>query len=188
MKPKLIAFFGPKGCGKSTAAKYLTDRRSFVGHKFAATLKNMLYELGIGREHIEGQLKETPCDLLCGKTPRHAMQTLGTQWGRELIGDNFWVGIWSKDVQTLFKRHHDVVTDDLRFPNEADAVRKLGGTIVRLYGRNDAHGDKHESEGHYDKLQFDYVIHNRGTIMDLHSAIEELLHDLDSGDAAQFGR
>ncbi len=187
-KFKLIAFFGPKGCGKSTAAKNLTDRGRVTCAKFADTMKRMLRNIGLGQEHIEGQLKELPCDLLCGKTPRYALQTLGTQWGRELIGQDFWVGVWTKDVETLFKRHHDVVNDDLRFPNEAEAVRKLGGILVRLYGRNDNHGDKHESEAHYDKLPFDYVIHNRGTIADLYRAVEELLGDIDSSHASEFGR
>ncbi len=187
-KLRLIAFFGPKGCGKSTAAKYLTDRRSFVCEKFAGSLKNMLYGLGLGREHIEGQLKDLPCDLLCGKTPRHAMQTLGTEWGRNLIGGNFWTNVWTKDVDTLFKRHNSVVNDDLRFTNEVEAVRKLGGTLVRIYGRNDAPYDAHESESFYDKLPFDHMINNNGTIADLYRAVEELLGDIDSSHASEFGR
>jgi len=187
-KFKLIAFFGPKGCGKSTAAKYLTDRRSFTCEKFADTLKSMLRNLGLGQEHIEGQLKDLPCDLLCGKTPRYAMQTLGTEWGRNLIGGNFWTGVWTKDVEVLFKRHHDVVNDDLRFPNEAEAIRKLGGILVRIYGRNDRGYDEHESESFYDKLPFDHMINNNGTIADLYSAVEELLGDIDSGLASKFGR
>ena len=43
----------------------------------------MLYQLGLGEAHIEGALKEVPCELLGGKTPRYAMQTLGTEWGRD---------------------------------------------------------------------------------------------------------
>ncbi len=45
-------------------------------------------------DKIEGSLKAKPCSLLAGKTPRHAMQTLGTEWGRNCIGDGFWINLW----------------------------------------------------------------------------------------------
>jgi hypothetical protein len=47
--------------------------------KFAGPLKSMCMALGLTEAHIEGHLKEVPCELLCGQTPRHAMQTLGTE-------------------------------------------------------------------------------------------------------------
>ena len=90
---------------------------------------------------IEGDLKEVPSAWLNGKTPRQFMQLLGTEFGRKLIGDDFWVSLWSNEAQ--YERR--VVVDDCRFPNEAMAVRRLGGEVWRLTGRGGIAGN-HESE------------------------------------------
>ena len=63
MKNLIIAFTGPKGCGKSTAAKHLVDK-GFVRHYFAKPLKEMMKCLGLTEEHVNGSIamKEAPCD------------------------------------------------------------------------------------------------------------------------------
>ena len=43
-------------------------------------------DAGMIRRMIDGDLKEAPTPLFEGRTPRHAMQTLGTEWGRDRIG------------------------------------------------------------------------------------------------------
>jgi hypothetical protein len=123
----IIAFTGPIGSGKSFAAKYLEEAHGFDVHKMAGPLKNMLRAVGLTERHIEGDLKEVPCEVLCGKTPRLAMQTLGTEWGRDIIGADLWVNLWR---HTLPKG--DVVCDDVRFPNEAAMLRSMGGIIVKI--------------------------------------------------------
>ena len=88
-RPGLLGIHGKAGSGKSTAAQVLIDG-GFKRVKFADPLKNMLRAIGLTDQHIEGDLKEVPCDMLLGQTPRHAMQTLGTEWGRGCIGGEFW--------------------------------------------------------------------------------------------------
>lgn len=141
----LIALTGPAGCGKSTAADYLIMSHGFVRVKFAGPLKAMLRAVGMGDAEIEGDLKERPHPLLCGKTPRYAMQTLGSEWGRDIIGPDFWIGLWDRTVCDVLDHGGKVVVDDCRFENEAGAVRRLGGTIVRLTGRASGIGG-HQSE------------------------------------------
>jgi len=145
LRPSVIALSGPAGSGKSTAATYLVVQHGFVRVKFAAPLKAMLAALGFGEPEIEGDLKERPHPLLAGKTPRHAMQTLGTEWGRNCIGPDFWVGLWERTVCDVLDHGGRVVVDDCRFENEADCVRRLGGQIVRLTGRGGIAG-AHASE------------------------------------------
>ena len=60
-------------------------------------------------EEIDGRWKEHPCSLLLNKTPRYAMQTLGTEWGRELIGENIWTHIWKCHVTELLVQGRKVV-------------------------------------------------------------------------------
>jgi hypothetical protein len=126
----------------------------------------------MGNDEIEGDLKETAIPELCGRTPRHAMQTLGTEWGRKCMGEDFWVGQWRRRVEQVFSDAGRVVVDDCRFPNEAKAIRQLGGDIYRLQGRGGIPG-QHESErGCGDE---DLVIANIGTIDDLHRKVEHAL-------------
>lgn len=140
----IIGLSGPAGCGKSTGALYLVNEYRFVRRRFAGPLKTMVAALGLDHDHIEGDLKEKPIDLLCGKTPRHAMQTLGTEWGRKLIGQDLWVNAWKASLPN--SRSH-VVAEDVRFANEAAAIEAVGGFVVHINGRGGIAG-QHESEGY----------------------------------------
>lgn len=123
---KIILLTGPAGAGKTTAGNILSTVHGFALLKFATPIKSMLYGLGLTEEHIEGSLKEVPCDLLGGRTPRYAMQTLGTEWGREIMHPAIWIEVmigWIKRLQhesDLFTR--DIVIDDTRFPNEITRI------------------------------------------------------------------
>src|SRR3974390_129308 len=127
---RIIGLTGKLKSGKSEAAKILCAR-GFTRVRFAGTLKAMMYCLGLNEDQIEGNLKETPCDLLCGKTPRYAMQTIGTEWGRDTIGRSLWVNAWKHAVSKQ-RDFIPVVADDVRFDNEVEAVRSLGGIVVRI--------------------------------------------------------
>lgn len=143
--PPIVAFTGQAGSGKSTATKYLVEQHGYTLVKFAGPLKDMMRLIGLTEDEIEGSLKEKPCNLLAGKTPRHAMQTLGTEWGRNCIGDGFWINLWRERAVDVLAQAGRVVVDDCRFPNEAAAIRRLGGDIYRITGRGGIPGH-HESE------------------------------------------
>lgn len=170
--PRLIAFAGPAGSGKSEAASVLVQS-GFVRLKFADTLKGMLtvlYEMtDLDREEIwrrlEGDLKEKPDPYLNGSSPRHAMRTLGTEWGRELIHPDIWTSLWRRRVNLHLKAGLSVVVDDLRFPNEADLVRDLGGEIYKVFRPQVAVTSDHPSE-RFD-FGFDGYIANAGSVPDL---------------------
>jgi hypothetical protein len=128
----LIGITGHAGSGKTTAAKYLVQEKSYICVPFAAPLKKMLRGLGLTDRETDGDLKEQPSDILMGVTPRFAMQRLGTEWGRNLIHPDLWIELWRREAERLIAGGHGVVSDDCRFPNEADVLRKLGGKIIGL--------------------------------------------------------
>ena len=167
--PPVVALTGQAGAGKSTAARYLVERHGYTLVKFAAPLKNMMRALGLNDNQIEGDEKELPCALLCGKTPRHAMQALGTEFGRHCIGENFWVDLWMHQAN----QHDRVVVDDCRFPNEAAAVRRMGGDIYQIAGRGGIAGH-HESERGIG-LDPDVLIPNNGRVEDLYKLLDKQL-------------
>ncbi|CUX08577.1 putative deoxynucleotide monophosphate kinase [Agrobacterium tumefaciens str. Kerr 14] len=143
--PPVIALTGIAGSGKSTASKYLVEKHDYQLVKFAGPLKDMLRAVGLGEGHIEGAHKETGLAMLSGRTPRYAMQTLGTEWGRKCMGDYFWINLWRSRVDSALAFGGRVVVDDCRFPNEAAEVRALGGVVWQLVGRGGIAG-AHESE------------------------------------------
>jgi hypothetical protein len=164
---RLIGITGSKGAGKNMAAAALC-LEGYKQFHFADLLKNMLRNLLIAQNvnprtverMIDGDLKEMPCDQLCGKSARWAMQTLGSEWGRNLIGENIWVTA----TMTAAKEFSHVVISDVRFPNEAQAVREAGGKIVVIV-RDGCNGDSHSSENR--TFSEDYAIVNNGTIEEL---------------------
>lgn len=170
--PPVVAFTGVAGSGKSTATKYLVERHGYTLIKFAGPLKDMMRAIGLSESQIEGDLKEVACDTLFGRTPRHAMQTLGTQWGRDCIGYGFWINLWKQRVASVFADGGRVVCDDCRFPNEAQAIRRLGGDIYKIEGRGGIAGNHESERGCGDQ---DLVIANTGAVGDLHDKIEEAL-------------
>jgi hypothetical protein len=127
----VIALKGLVGSGKSTAAKYL-EGKGYRTISFASPLKLMLKSFGLTHAQLYGDQKEVPCDLLCGRTPRDAMQLLGTEWGRALHPD-LWTSYWRRHAETVMNDDGDlVVVDDCRFDNEAKVVRELGGVVIEI--------------------------------------------------------
>jgi hypothetical protein len=179
-KRQMIAFTGFAGSGKSTAAAHLQSKRGFRRVRFAGPLKAMMRALGCTEAEVDGDRKELPCDLLGGKTPRHAMQTIGNEWGRICIGEDLWLNAWRSAVNSA---SGPVVVDDCRYPNEAAAIKAMGGTIVRIERASAAESvSGHISENHV--LPFDVTIRNDGTEADLQREIDTLIHSLTWAEAA----
>lgn len=175
---QIIGFTGLKGSGKSEAAKHLISL-GFKRGKFAGALKEMIRTLlryrgcgeGLIERCVEGDLKEVPCAALNGRTPRHAMQTLGTEWGRMCVADGIWV-----DTEMDFTRALPrLVFDDVRFPNEAEAIRRERGIVVRIERPGIVSG-LHSSEGQ--DLREDVSILNDGTLAALQFQVDQILRNL----------
>jgi len=171
---KLIGLVGRKSVGKDTAAMVLTQQGYQIA-KFAGGLKAMiagyLAYIGVPEDAIKAiiedyRVKETPSGYFGGKTPRYVMQTLGTEWGRDLIAPQLWVQSCLWHCESLGK----AVITDVRFPNEVAAVKEQGGTVIRIV-RNASRVDNHASENFIDSLAVDHEISNNGTIDELHQKL-----------------
>lgn len=176
-QPRIVGLAGNAGAGKSTAAAFLVGR-GFARLRFAAPLKSMLSalyaEAGLSAREIarriEGDLKEKPDPLLDGRTPRHAMQALGTEWGRDMISPRLWVDVWSTRARAAILAGRSVVVEDVRFPNEVAAVRNLGGRVIYIARPGATVIAGHVSEG-LDPAEADAILHNSGTLGALSRAL-----------------
>jgi hypothetical protein len=175
----LVGLYAPAmQSGKSTVASALAGH-NYQTVKFAMPLKTMLADLLAIRgadqriidRMIDGDLKEAPTKWLDGKTPRHAMQTLGTEWGRNCMGEDFWVNTAMSCVDSLLDRGHNVVMDDVRFWNEAQAIKDRGGLLVHIARPGAKVIASHASEGGLYGWPFDVWLVN-----DKSSATEWALH------------
>lgn len=168
--PNIIGLSGLKGSGKDACAEYFVDK-GYVNCKFAAPLKDMLrcllgncgYTLEQIEEMIEGQSKNVKIPSMGWKTTRELMQTLGTEWGRDLICP----AIWTNFMVANFRQYEKVIITDLRFPNEMEIIKSFGGCTVKIIRPNTVSTDSHCSENLLDGFQCDYEVLNGSTIRTL---------------------
>lgn len=159
----LIALYGPQQVGKSTAAESLSKNHGYVRVSFADPLYRMLAGLlDIPFSSIKKLPKEVPMPELQGKTIRYALQTLGTEWGRNMIGGRLWVSTASRTIMNHLKDGQLVVVDDCRFLNEYYMLRDLGASFVEL--RRDYNlgqsNPKHGSEVEWKQFTADAQVTN----------------------------
>jgi hypothetical protein len=179
--PKLIAICGFKGAGKSTLTKFLQTTHGYESISLSEPVKKMLETIlkyqGVSINTINrmlfGDLKETSTVYLSGKSPRQALQTLGTEWGREIIHPDFWLNIWQNQIKNFRK----VVCDDLRFLSETKLMLKLNATIIRIQ-RGEPVKDLHISEQEQLQIPHTFVVKNNGTKDELFHFVTDLLGDL----------
>jgi len=157
----IVGFCGWKRSGKNVCASALQEH-GFVDVPFAGGLKAMLkawleYNGVTNPEmYTDDWYKDHKSRYFSNKEFRYAMQTLGTEWGREKIGSQFWINGWTRKIQDLDR----ITVSDVRFPDEAEAIRVKGGILIRVRRPSFVNLDEHESEKNMESLKADYEIIN----------------------------
>lgn len=174
--PRVIALCGLAKSGKSTIADYLVKEYGYQRIKFADPLKDMLRAIGLSYAEIEGDRKEDSCKLLGGKSPRYAMQSLGTEWGRNLICPTIWIDIWEIRANASLSKNIPVVVDDCRFQNELDVAQHIGGKSIHIIRPSNTPVNDHISEKI--ALTADAEINNESSVGELISSTIKTLKTL----------
>ena len=129
---RVIAFAGPAGVGKSTAARYLTTEARLgkvLTLSFAEPMREMVATiLWNGSDSFTQEHKNDPLYGLCGKTPRQLLETIGTEWGKNLIGENIWLDILANQITS--SNFDTYVIDDLRTDAEATYLSNVFNAII----------------------------------------------------------
>lgn len=137
----LIGIAGQKRSGKTLLANLLSERYGLLHTSFAAPIREFTANLlGGTLEQLEVE-KESPVAWLDGVTPRHIMQSLGDV-AKETICHDIWLRVCMRKVSGAGR----AVISDVRFPNEAKAIRDAGGHVIRLHRWDGAKYDGHISE------------------------------------------
>ena len=150
MKPKypIIAFTGPAGAGKTTAAKAIAAASAdgVVIYSFADPIRLMLRAIGVPIENlVDPAKKEISLPAFGGKSARQLMQSLGTEWGRTHVDPALWISVAARNLLHFLQGGVPIVIDDLRFDNEAEIIRDMGGIVIEVTLKGGVRGS-HASE------------------------------------------
>lgn len=186
---KLIGIVGQINSGKDTIASVLVESYKFTSFSMADALKALCRDFfGASQESLWG-----PSEKRIPKV-RNLLQTLGTEAARAYEPD-IWVRKFEErlayakeyNVDLLHLQHllpHAVelciVVPDIRFPNEAAAIRRNDGLLIRVTRDNNYGGvattpkqQAHVSETSQADIIGDALIQNNGSLAELH----QLVHD-----------
>lgn len=123
-----IALAGRMGTGKSTIAYELLARYNYSIESLAKPIRGMLEQAYNGIDKSRVYRIATP-EGVFDRSGRELMQILGTDAIRDLVDQDFWIRCLFNRLQITPKPW---VVDDVRFPNEAQALEGAGFYIVRL--------------------------------------------------------
>lgn len=173
----LIGLHGMRRSGKDTAAAALVQD-GMTAYALADPLREDLLLLDpllptgrrlsqvVDRVGWEG-LKADPDD---GPEARRLMQTYGTDVIRSRFGEDAWTRLGER----MAAEHVDLVITDVRLPDEAEMVRRLGGRVIRVVRPglvlDDAAGAHRTEAGLPDHL-VDETVLNDADIPTLHARI-----------------
>jgi hypothetical protein len=202
----IIGLIGKKGSGKDTVGAYLVKMYDFQRISNADKMKASIAALfdipfedvdkykndpevfitlhrnvTLGERLGDIKLLNTSSIPIASFNMRDFQKRYGTEAHRDVLGEDIWVDA-ALPVGGYYAGRKIVVTD-VRFPNEAQRIKDLGGYLVRIYRNEvDILEDNHESEAGIDRIIYDSCIYNSGAINDLYLSIEEMLADLDADD------
>lgn len=105
---------------------------------------------------------------------RRFLQVLGTEVGRQMIGENVWVDMMERRLRGTVE---PVVVTGIRYPNELEMIQRLGGRTWWVSRPELQPGDssKHASENGVSLADFQTHIKNDGSLEDLYRTVEENL-------------
>jgi hypothetical protein len=164
----IIGLCGYAQSGKDTLAEVLVNKYGYTRVAFADPIRELLYEMNpLVKDgyRVKGVVDGYGWDRAKVEFPevRKLLQELGVG-ARKVFGEQFWV------QQALRKVHFEgnYVITDVRFPNEAEAIRKYDNSqIWRVKRPNVGAVNPHVSETAMDGESVDQIFLNNGTLEDL---------------------
>lgn len=179
----IIGFGHRSRMGKDTAANFLAGyirqhKRNVLVVKtsFAAKMKSISHDLYKWAGLQDADFYEKPENIhlreiklpFIDKTPIEIWIELGTTVGRSIYKDT-----WLQ--YPLKQKYNYLIVTDVRFENEADEIRKLGGYVCKVHNPNVPYRVSvvDEQLEHYKK--WDFTITNDG---DLKSLNEKVINTL----------
>ena len=179
-KIPVVGLCGRAGSGKDSALGYFVTKSTPEEHMvneffcsnmfcihtaFAEALKDIAKIFGFTQAQLtDRKLKEEP-DTFWGISPRKFLQMAGTEMFRKVWREDVWVKVLEKkieDIRSTASKPSIIFVTDVRFPNEAEAIKRLGGIVIRVKRPNNplAIDATHDSERFVESMEVDAEISN----------------------------
>lgn len=175
--PRLIGLSGYARSGKDSVADILTTFYGYERRAFADRLKGFVYQVNpLLAKSLRVQDVVNAADWELAKDydeGRRLLIDVGTK-AREFFGWDVWLNAL---LATMNTTQHYVVSD-VRFKNEAERIRSMGGVIFRVSRPGVGPISDHISETDLDDYEFDATIENDGSLIDLQGSVMIALGDL----------
>ena len=175
----VIGICGKKFSGKSTVARLLSEATGYKVVSFADKLKDVCCVLsGCTRLDLEdyhfkeNKLVPEYLEAYCGDADKPTFRAFLQHFGSEVmrgINDNIWID------STLGNECDNVIVSDVRFPNEAKAVKARGGIVIKVVRPDVKAEDSHQSETLIDEIDADYTLWNATTLENLEANVDSLV-------------
>lgn len=182
---QVIALHGYAQSGKDTVAAFLKEH-GYERLAFADALRDVLYALNPlvlrgmngsqGWDRLATIVNEFGWDRAKVQFPevRTLMQRMGTEAGRQVLGDSIWVDIVLRQIKE--RPSQRFVITDMRFENELAALTTYGSDVLlaKIVRPGVGAVNAHVSDAGLPDDLFDVLLRNEGDLDDLH----ELSHAL----------
>ena len=173
----IIGLSGYSRSGKDEVAKILVEDYGFTRIAFADKIRELLYEMNPivdTHYHLKSLVDAYGWDEVKRRPQvREMLQNIGVG-ARTLFGDMFWVNqalnphIYEHPLVGVNK---DIVVTDVRFINESDTIKSLGGSIWRIKRPGVEAVNDHVSEHELDGYKVEMILKNEGTLDDLRELV-----------------
>lgn len=188
----LIGIHGIAGAGKDTICDIIADIYPTVTERipFAEPVKEAAATfLDVSREQIDLwkndpniriQVVENRStvqqEIHSDLTMRHVLRLIGHE-GRRIFGEDIWLNLNIGNQARTFHWEKICVITDVRYENEAECIRNMGGFVVHVV-RPEIDRPDHGSEAGIPEELIDYTIHNDKGLEELEMATRTLLADI----------
>lgn len=168
----IIGITGKIGSGKTTLANYLVEQHGYKEYSMAGPLKEIGRIFGFSQEQLYGtQEQKLEVHEYWGVSSRQFLQKVGTELFRDqlprVLPEMKLVGtVWVDLFRLKCQQEPDLyVVSDVRFLDEAKAIKDMDGIIIRCVRENEvssADGKEHvhKSEMEMLSIKHDFLVDN----------------------------